>query len=158
MSRAPPLNSTRSVPFVTTVISSNSGVCPGSSQPLGEIIRATLTSLWPELTRPANSWICFGLVPTQSILVGFSISLGMALLGKAYEPRLHHEGHKGHKDHKDFLLIVLCGLRDLRGLRGEPSAVTPFCDYCPPPPRCGGGGGILSDAKRGSACSCIASW
>ena len=44
---------------------------------LGEIIRATLTDACPEFTRPANSWICFGLVPTQSITVGFSISFGI---------------------------------------------------------------------------------
>jgi len=43
------------VPRSTTVISSNSGRCPGSVQPDGEIIRAMLTLEWPELTRPANS-------------------------------------------------------------------------------------------------------
>src|SRR5260221_370025 len=44
---------------------------------------ATLTALWPELTCPANSWICFGLVPTQSIFVGFSINLGISVSRKA---------------------------------------------------------------------------
>jgi hypothetical protein len=53
---------------------------PGLFPAAGEIIRATLTAACPEFTRPANSWICFGFVPTQSITVGFSISFGMVVL------------------------------------------------------------------------------
>ena len=33
------------------MISSKSGRCPGSTQPPGETIRATLTPAWPEFTR-----------------------------------------------------------------------------------------------------------
>ena len=57
------LVSTRTVPFSTTVISSNCGRCPGSFHPGGETMRATLTAEWPELTRPVYSSIRFGGVP-----------------------------------------------------------------------------------------------
>ena len=39
------------------------GVCPGSTQPLGLFIRATLSSSVFELTRPMNSSMIFGLLP-----------------------------------------------------------------------------------------------
>jgi hypothetical protein len=59
------------------VISSNSGLCPGSTQPAGDFIRATLTVACPELTRPAYSSIRLGLFPAAAITVGRSISVGM---------------------------------------------------------------------------------
>ncbi len=69
--------STRSIPLSTTVISSNSGRWPGSSQPVGESIFATLTPACPEFTRPTNSSMRFGFVPTAWTTVGAAISLGM---------------------------------------------------------------------------------
>src|SRR5260370_14337388 len=98
-SRTPLSCCTRSVPFNTTVISSNSGRWPGSSHPLGEIIRATLTRSWPELTCPANSWICFGLVPTQAMTVGFSINLGMRVSLEGVEGGLKSATAAGQRRH-----------------------------------------------------------
>ena len=54
--------------------SSNSGVCAGSSQPCGLVIRAMLTRASPVFTRPTNSSIVFGSVPSAGTTVGLSIS------------------------------------------------------------------------------------
>src|SRR3954447_22519339 len=62
---------------MTTVYSSKSGRCPGSTQPAGERMCATLTRVSPVLTRPANSSISFGLVPAASTRDGPSINSGM---------------------------------------------------------------------------------
>jgi hypothetical protein len=59
------------------VISSNSGRWPGSFHPDGDVIFATLTCAWPELTRPANSSIRFGFVPAAATTVGAAISRGI---------------------------------------------------------------------------------
>jgi len=59
------------------VYSSNSGVCPGSTQPGGLFMCATLTSLVFELTRPTYSAMCFGLFPAAWMTVGASMSLAM---------------------------------------------------------------------------------
>src|SRR5208283_3006073 len=67
------LNLTCRLPRSTTVYSSNSGVCPGSDQPDGLFMRAMLTAVVPEFTRPMNSSISFGGCPTASITVGFWI-------------------------------------------------------------------------------------
>jgi hypothetical protein len=68
------------MPRSTTVISSNSGRWPGSCHPDGEVIRATLTSACPELTRPANSSMRFGLVPAAATTAGADIKRGMRSL------------------------------------------------------------------------------
>ena len=65
------------VPLSTTLISRNSGRWPGSSQPLGDVMRATLTFWSLEFTRPTNSSICLGLLPAAVIRVGWAMSLGM---------------------------------------------------------------------------------
>ena len=57
--------------------SSNSGRCPGSLQPAGERIRATLARSSPLLARPANSSISFGGVPAASMRTGVSIGSGI---------------------------------------------------------------------------------
>jgi hypothetical protein len=64
------------MPRSTTVISSKSGRWPGSSHPAGDVMRATLTLAWPELTRPAYSSILFGLVPAAATIVGAAMSFG----------------------------------------------------------------------------------
>jgi hypothetical protein len=56
------------------VNSSNAGVWPGSTQPEGLVMRATLAAAVPELTSPTNSSIRFGLLPADWTIVGFSIS------------------------------------------------------------------------------------
>ena len=50
--------------------SSNSGVWPGSSQPEGLVMRATLRASVPEFTRPMNSSIFFGGWPAAWMMVG----------------------------------------------------------------------------------------
>ena len=67
---APAFEVTRSIPASTTVYSSNSGVCPGSTQPPGLFIRATLTARVFEFTQPMNSSIRLGLLPAASMRVG----------------------------------------------------------------------------------------
>ena len=57
--------------------SSNSGVCPGSTQPLGLFMRATLHAAVFELTRPMNSSMRFGLLPAASITEGCLMCVGM---------------------------------------------------------------------------------
>jgi len=59
------------------VYSSKSGRWPGSTQPAGERMWATLTRLSPVLTCPTYSSISFGLVPAASTLDGDSISFGI---------------------------------------------------------------------------------
>src|SRR3954471_3528042 len=77
MSTAPRSCSMRSAPSRTTVYSSNSGRWPGSSQPAGERMRATLTRSSPVFTRPTNSSISFGCVPAASTRAGESIRCGI---------------------------------------------------------------------------------
>src|SRR3954452_8510894 len=69
---------TRSEPRRTTVYSSNSGVCPGSTHPLGLFIRATLHADVFEFTRPMNSSILFGLLPAASMTEGCLMCVGMS--------------------------------------------------------------------------------
>ena len=69
--------STRRQPASTTVYSSKSGRWPGSSQPCGERMRATLTRSSPVFTRPTNSSMRFGFVPAASIVDGPSMSSGI---------------------------------------------------------------------------------
>src|SRR5215218_1188772 len=61
---------------MTTVYSSNSGRWPGSLQPSGDCIRATLRRSSPVLTRPTNSSMSFGLVPAASTRVGLAMICG----------------------------------------------------------------------------------
>jgi hypothetical protein len=75
------------VPLSTTVTSINCGVCPGSTQPDGEVIFATLTPESLELTRPTNSSIRFGRFPAAFITVGDSINRGI-LFSKSVARRL----------------------------------------------------------------------
>ena len=82
--------STRNMPRKTTVTSSNSGRCPGSTQPSGETMRATLTFACSELTRPTNSSICFGLLPAAATTVGAAMSLGNVEMAKGCGPRRIH--------------------------------------------------------------------
>src|SRR5882724_1411259 len=77
-SMAPALCFTCSAPFNTYVYSSNCGVCPGSTQPDGLRMCATLTTSVFEFTRPMTSSMSFGLLPAAVIRVGFSMSVGMA--------------------------------------------------------------------------------
>src|SRR3954447_21111078 len=79
---------TRSEPRRTTVYSSNSGVCPGSTHPLGLFIRATLHAEVFELTRPMNSSIRFGLLPAASMTDGCLMCVGMR---RVYRPRAGDE-------------------------------------------------------------------
>src|SRR6478752_6886109 len=76
-SSSPFLCFTRSVPLRTMVNSSNSGVCPGSSQPCGLRMWATLTPEVRVLTRPMNSSISLGLVPAARMRVGCATRVGM---------------------------------------------------------------------------------
>src|SRR5580692_3181073 len=69
---------TRTVPLSTRVNSSNSGVCPGSSQPCGLRIWATLTPAVLELMRPMYSSMSLGLVPAAEMRVGCAIKVGMS--------------------------------------------------------------------------------
>src|SRR5207247_2468738 len=67
--------------------SSNSGVCPGSTQPDGLRMCATLTAAVFELTRPTYSSICFGRVPAARMRVGWVTCSGM-------EPRERRRGRE----------------------------------------------------------------
>ena len=69
---------TLSVPARTNVYSSNSGVWPGSYQPAGLFMRATLASMVWEFTRPIYSLMIFGLLPAASIIEGVGISVTMS--------------------------------------------------------------------------------
>ena len=68
---------TRNMPESTSVYSSNSGVCPGSTQPAGLTMRATLTALVFERTRPMYSSMRLGLLPAASTTAGSRMSVGM---------------------------------------------------------------------------------
>src|SRR3954453_19830508 len=68
---------TRSIPRSTTVYSSNSGVCPGSTQPAGLCIRAAGAAGVSLLTRPMYSSIRFGLFPAASMTFGELMCVGM---------------------------------------------------------------------------------
>src|SRR6186997_1956218 len=59
------------------VISSKSGRWPGSTQPAGDVMRATLTDEWPEFTRPAYSSIFLGMLPAAAMTVGAGINEGI---------------------------------------------------------------------------------
>src|ERR1017187_3148604 len=72
--------STRSVPRKTTVNSSNSGVWPGSCQPPGLRMCATLVALVAEFTRPTYSSISLGLLPAASTRVGLAMNVGTFFL------------------------------------------------------------------------------
>src|SRR5579862_6504262 len=65
------------MPCRTTVISVNSGRCPGSTQPLGERMRATLTAVLLVLGRPTYSSMILGLFPAASMTIGWAIKRGM---------------------------------------------------------------------------------
>src|SRR3989442_8128124 len=86
-SNVPPACFTRSRPSSTTVYSSNSGVCPGSTQPAGLRMCATLTAAVFELTRPTYSSICFGTLPAATMRAGWAMCSGM-------EPR---DGRRGRE-------------------------------------------------------------
>src|ERR1022692_3098055 len=73
MSCAPSRDSTRSSPRSTTVNSSNSGTWPGSLHPGGLDILAILNAAVAEFTRPTNSRIVLGGVPTASTLVDLAM-------------------------------------------------------------------------------------
>src|SRR5579872_362206 len=74
----PPSYSTRIMPLSTIVYSSKSGRCPGSLQPAGLIMCATLTCVVALLTTPTYSSIC--LFPGTGMIVGAPISVGMVLV------------------------------------------------------------------------------
>src|ERR1035438_9365160 len=76
-SSCPDLWCTRTVPRKTTVYSSNSGVWPGSSQPSGLRMWATLMAAVEVLTRPTYSSISLGLFPAGVMRVGLGIRVGM---------------------------------------------------------------------------------
>src|SRR5262245_36464580 len=80
-SSVPSRCSTRSIPRSTTVYSSNSGVCPGSTQPEGLCMWATLTAVVPELTRPTYSSMAFGLLPAATMRVAFGMRMGVRVIG-----------------------------------------------------------------------------
>src|SRR5271169_2476648 len=75
-SNSPYLWRTCSAPFNTMVNSSNSGVCPGSTQPCGLRKWATLTPVVAEFTRPMYSSMSLGLLPAACMRVGCEISVG----------------------------------------------------------------------------------
>src|SRR4051794_21946877 len=62
---------------MTRVYSSNSGRWPGSTQPAGDRMCATLRRVSPLFTRPAYSSMSLGLVPAASTRDGASINSGM---------------------------------------------------------------------------------
>src|SRR5208337_4719054 len=90
-------NLTCRLPRMTTVYSSNSGVCPGSDQPDGLFMRAMLTSVVPEFTRPMNSSISFGGLPAASIRVGFWIYVAIAIFGLFLGPRAFVQKRRRHR-------------------------------------------------------------
>src|SRR5438309_1090247 len=63
----------------TSVYSSNAGVCPGSTQPVGLRMWVMLTPASPVLTRPIYSSTNLGLLPEAVIRVGCSINVGIVL-------------------------------------------------------------------------------
>src|ERR1043166_7601932 len=113
-SSAPPRVVTRSDPRSTTVYSSNSGVCPGSTHPLGLCIRATLTPEVFEFTRPMTSSMIFGLFPAAAMTEGFSISVGMRGIIQPTPDRAQHV--------RQLLLCQRMPLRDFVRLLQTPAA------------------------------------
>ena len=83
-SSCPPLCLTLTMPLRTKVNSSNSGACPGSSQPCGLRMWATLTPAVLVLTRPMYSSISLGLVPAAEMRVGCATSVGMSAPSNNY--------------------------------------------------------------------------
>src|SRR4051794_35332749 len=84
---------TRSEPRSTTVYSSNSGVCPGSTHPLGLFMRATLHAAVFELTRPMNSSMRFGLLPAASMTEGCLMCVGISGVYLLPDPALDDAQH-----------------------------------------------------------------
>src|SRR5579863_6441788 len=76
-SSVPSRVATRSMPARTSVYSSNSGVCPGSTQPPGLFMRAMLAASVFVFTRPTNSWMILGLFPAAVTWVGAAMNVGM---------------------------------------------------------------------------------
>ena len=66
------------------------GRWPGSSHPLGDCMRATLTAASPEFTRPTYSSMRLGRLPAAAITVGASISFGMVERSHAAAPGVQH--------------------------------------------------------------------
>src|SRR5690606_16130780 len=94
-----------------SVISSNSGRCPGSTQPSGERMWATLTASWPLFTRPTYSAICLGLLPAAWMMVGFSMSCGIGLLaGTDHSPRRRLEPEAAASKHREMVRRPLVAL------------------------------------------------
>src|SRR5476651_1046056 len=90
-SSVPVFDSIRSAPRRTTVNSSNSGVWPGSTQPAGLVMRATLRASVFEFTRPMNSSIFFGGWPAAVMMDGEAMRVGMARkIGKAGKIKLRN--------------------------------------------------------------------
>src|SRR5258705_136197 len=104
----PPAWFTRSRPFSTTVYSSNSGVCPGSTQPAGLRMCATLTASVFELMRPTYSSICFGTLPAATMRAGWVMCSGM-------EPR---DGRRG-REHGRLVQGELAEARAHTGVRRD---------------------------------------
>src|SRR5438552_7229436 len=104
----PPACFTRSRPFSTTVYSSNSGVCPGSTQPAGLRMCATLTASVFELMRPTYSSICFGTLPAATMREGWVMCSGM-------EPR---DGRRG-REHGRLVQGELAEARAHTGVRRD---------------------------------------
>src|SRR5215208_8330159 len=118
-SSSPSSCSTCSAPLSTTVYSSKSGRCPGSTQPEGERMWATLTRSSPVFTRPAYSSMSFGLVPAASTRLGLSISCGMPA-------RLQPLAHRGRSPAGEALQELVRRARGVQGgavLRSEEALV-----------------------------------
>jgi len=60
-----------------TVCSSNAGRWPGYCEPAGQTMRAMLSAVVSELTRPMYSSMRLDLVPAASMMLGFEILVGM---------------------------------------------------------------------------------
>src|SRR3954469_11708452 len=124
---------TRSEPRRTTVYSSNSGVCPGSTHPLGLFIRATLHAEVFELTRPMNSSIRFGLLPAASITDGCLMCVGIPGVYLLRDPTLDDAQHVsglrlGQRPSLDDLVDLLqtaAATRSRRMLRNEDGVIPP---------------------------------
>src|SRR4051794_11269448 len=77
---------------MTSVYSSNSGRWPGSSQPSGDCMRATLRRSSPVLTRPTNSSISLGIVPAAWTRLGLAMSSGTGSVRRALAGHRRLEG------------------------------------------------------------------
>jgi hypothetical protein len=67
-------------PRRTSVYSSNSGVCPGSSHPAGLRMWATLRRPSPLFNRPTYSSMIFGKLPAACTRLGCSMSVGTRIV------------------------------------------------------------------------------